>query len=174
MEVLYTQLCSQQPVHSHLFRSVLFSFTKLLFWKQKCNARSLLHHNLNKIVSPVLKRMNYNFPPVFICLFVWQEVIKRYLEISRNRTVILARQESFKKITAWRQKERNRKYFISTKCNKMNNKKRKNWDFYEIKVENKMRNFNHRLKKCFNICTDEGFSEARPLIYLSQHVFRSQ
>ena len=56
----------------------------------------------------------------------------------------------------------------------MNNKKRKNWDFYEIKVENKMRNFNHRLKKYFNICTDEGFSEARPLIYLSQHVFRSQ
>ena len=25
------------------------------------------------------------FPPVFICLFVWQQVIKRYLKISRKR-----------------------------------------------------------------------------------------
>ena len=36
------------------------------------------------------------FPPVFICLFVWQEVIKRYLIISRNRTVKQARQKSYK------------------------------------------------------------------------------
>ena len=31
--------------------------------------------------------------------------------------------------------------------NEMNDKKRKNWNFYEIKVENKRRNFHHRLKK---------------------------
>ena len=36
------------------------------------------------------------FPPVFIWLYAWQEVIKRYLKISRNRTVTRARQESYK------------------------------------------------------------------------------
>ena len=36
------------------------------------------------------------FPPVFTCLFVCQQVIKRYLKISRNRTVTCARQKSCK------------------------------------------------------------------------------
>ena len=36
----------------------------------------------------------------------------------------------------------------------MNNKKRRIWHFFEIKVENKRRNF--------NMFTAEGFSEARP------------
>ena len=37
----------------------------------------------------------------------------------------------------------------------MNNKKKKNWYFYEIRVKNKRRNFHHRLKKCFKeqLCT---------------------
>ena len=39
----------------------------------------------------------------------------------------------------------------------MNNKKRKNWDFHEIKVTNNTINFYHRLKKYFN--TAERFSE---------------
>ena len=45
----------------------------------------------------------------------------------------------------------------------MSNNKRKNWDFYEIKVENKRRNFHHRLKKHYNKFTAERFSEPRPL-----------
>ena len=31
----------------------------------------------------------------------------------------------------------------------MNNKKKKNWDFYEMRVENRRRNFHYRLKKYF-------------------------
>ena len=100
--------------------------------------------------------MNYFFPPVFICLFVWQEILKRYLKISRNREVKCARQKSYKeKNTALRQ-ERSRKHFISTKFNKMNNKKRKNWDFCEIKVENKRRNFHQRLY-CRRILRNKTF-----------------
>ena len=38
---------------------------------------------------------------------------------------------------------------MATKCKKMNNKKRKDWNFYEIRVENKRRSFHHRLKKYF-------------------------
>ena len=56
----------------------------------------------------------------------------------------------------------------------MSNKKRKNWDFYEIKVENKRRNFHHKLKKYISKFTAEGFSEIRPLMHLSKQVFRSQ
>ena len=77
------------------------------------------------VFSSQLKQNNFNsvvthelfFPLVYICLFVWLEVIKRY--------------------------------FTSTECNKVNNKKRKNWDFYEIIVENKKFNSHHRLKKYF-------------------------
>ena len=70
------------------------------------------------------------FPPVFIFLFVWEQVIERYLKIGRNRAVTRARQKSCKeKNTALRGKEKKQKTFY---CNKMNNKKRKNWDFYEI------------------------------------------
>ena len=36
------------------------------------------------------------FLPVFTCLFVWQQVIKRYLKISRNCAVTHARQKSCK------------------------------------------------------------------------------
>ena len=79
-----------------------------------------------------------------------------------------------KKIQPWGGKKRNRKHFISTNCNKMNNNKRNNWDFYEIKVENKRRNFHHRLKKHNNKFTAERFSEPRPLIHSSKHLFRSQ
>ena len=115
------------------------------------------------------------FPPDFICLFVWQEVVKWYLKISRNRAVTRARQKFHKeKIQPWDGKKRNREYFISTKCDKMSNKKRKNWDFYEIKVENKRRNFHHKLKQYFSKFTAEGFSEIRPLMHLSKQVFRSQ
>ena len=47
-----------------------------------------------------LKQIDFNstithdlfFPLVFICLFVWQEVIKGYLKISKNRAVTRARQ----------------------------------------------------------------------------------
>ena len=90
------------------------------------------------------------FPPVFICLFVWQEVSKRYLKVSRNHAVTRTRQKSCKeKIQPWDRKKRSRKVEnIATKCNKMNNR-RKNWDFYEIKVENKRLNVHHRLKKYF-------------------------
>ena len=31
----------------------------------------------------------------------------------------------------------------------MNNKERKYWDFYEMRVENKRHNFHHRLKEYF-------------------------
>ena len=31
----------------------------------------------------------------------------------------------------------------------MNDKKRKNLDFYEMRVENKRSNFHHKLKRCF-------------------------
>ena len=54
-----------------------------------------------------------------------------------------------KKNTALRRKEKKQKtiYFKKMQQNEMNDKKRKNWNFYEIKVENKRRNFHHRLKK---------------------------
>ena len=42
------------------------------------------------------------------------------------------------------------------------------------KVENKRRNFHPRLKKYFNTFTAEGFSEPRPLMYLSKHIFWGQ
>ena len=61
-----------------------------------------MRHRLNKIISTVVTYELF-FPPVYICLFVWQEVIERY--------------------------------FILTECNKIDNKKRKNWDFCEIIVE---------------------------------------
>ena len=80
-------------------------------------------------------------------LFVsWQEVIKRYLKTSRNRAVTRARQKFYKKNRALRGKEKKQKTFY---CNKMNNKKKKNWDFYEMRVENRRRNFHYRLKKYF-------------------------
>ena len=41
----------------------------------------------------------------------------------------------------------------------MNNKKRKNWDFYEIKVENKMRNFNHDSKNTLTYALTKGFQK---------------
>ena len=41
----------------------------------------------------------------------------------------------------------------------MNNKKRKNWDFYEIKVKNKRLNFYYRLKKYCNMFTADGFQK---------------
>ena len=41
----------------------------------------------------------------------------------------------------------------------MNNKKRKNWGFYEIKFDNKGCNFQHRLKNYCKTFTDEGFAE---------------
>ena len=99
-------------------------------------------YNFHSIVEDLF------FPPVFICLFVWQEVIKRYLKISKKRAVIRARQKSYReKMHPWDGKKRNKQYFISTKCNKIGYKKRKNCDFYEIKVENNGRNFHQRLKK---------------------------
>ena len=50
------------------------------------------------------------FPPVFICLFVWQEVSKRYLKVSRNHAVTHMRQKSCKeKIQPWDRKKRSRK-----------------------------------------------------------------
>ena len=62
-----------------------------------------------------------------------------------------------KKNTALRRKEKKQKtiYFKKMQQNEMNDKKRKNWNFYEIKVENKRRNFHHRLKKYFKeqLCT---------------------
>ena len=58
-----------------------------------------------------------------------------------------------------RQKEKKQKTFYFNKCNKMNNKKRKNWGFYEIKFENKGCNFQHRLKNYCKTFTDEGFAE---------------
>ena len=44
------------------------------------------------------------------------------------------------------ERKETKQYFISTKCNKIGCKKRKNCDFYEIKVENNGRKFHHRLK----------------------------
>ena len=52
-----------------------------------------------------------------------------------------------RKNTALRRKEKKRKTFY---CNKMNNKKIMNWDFYEIRVGKFFwRNLHHRLKKYF-------------------------
>ena len=81
-----------------------------------------MRHRLNKIISTVVTYELF-FRPVYICLFVWQEVIERY--------------------------------FILTECNKIDNKKRKNWDFCEIIVENKKCGSHHRLKKYFKeqLCT---------------------
>ena len=62
--------------------------------------------------------MDYFFPLVFICLFIWQQVIKRYLKISRNLPVTHVQDRNpkkKKKNTALRWKKRNGKYFIATK-----------------------------------------------------------
>ena len=66
-----------------------------------------------------------------------------------------------KKNTALRRKEKKQKtfYFKKMQQNEMNDKKRKNCDFYEKKVENKRRNFHHRLKKYFNTFSAEIFWE---------------
>ena len=110
----------------------------------------------------MLQRMNY-FSTGFICLFLWQEVIKRYLKISRNRAVTRARQKSYKeKNTALRRKEKEQK----TKCYKMNNKKKKNWDFHEIKVKKSL--------IFITDCTAEGFPEKSSWMKLSKNVFRIQ
>ena len=120
------------------------------------------------------------FPTVFICLFVWQEVFKRYLKISRNRAITRKRLKSCKEKTQPRdRKKRNRKHFMATKCNKMNNKKRKNWDFYEIRVENKRCNFPQRLNKYFQeqLCTFLERNEYSPYNinqrYVLTYVFTS-
>ena len=74
--------------------------------------------NLHSVVTHKLF-----FPPVFICLFVWQQVIKGYLKISRNRAGTRARQKSCKeKIQPWDGKKRNRKFY----GNRMNRKDKKN------------------------------------------------
>ena len=73
------------------------------------------------------------------------------------------------------ERKETKQYFISTKCNKIGCKKRKNCDFYEIKVENNGRKFHHRLKKhYFNTFPAKGFSEARPMMHLCKHVFWGQ
>ena len=128
------------------------------------NFHSILTHEL--IITPVFNCFHFH-------RFVWQEVVKNIWKISRNRAVTSAREKSCKKkIQPWDEKRRKR--FISKKRNRVNNKKRKNWDFYEIKVENKRLNFHYRLKKYCNMFTAERFSETRPLMHLSKHVFRSQ
>ena len=114
---------------SQLVLSPLLSFTKLLYilkGKVYCLqsfASQLKQNNSDSIVTHELFS-----PPVFICLFVWQQVIKRYLKINRDCAVTHVRDRNPKKKTALRRKEKKQKTFY---CNKMNNKKIKNWDFSE-------------------------------------------
>ena len=64
-------------------------------------------------------------------LFVYQEVIKRYLKISRNFATTHVRQKSCKEKMQPSDGKKSRKHFIATKYNKMNNKKKRITTFTE-------------------------------------------
>ena len=85
--------------------------------------------------------MNYFFPPFLICLFVWQQFIKRYLKISRNRAVTVQDRNLQKKSNL----ETKRKETENIVTKLLTRKER-----IETSVEIKFwRNLHHRLKKYF-------------------------
>ena len=68
-----------------------------IFRKGKCNFCTFLRHSLKKILSSLLQHMNYMFfSPVFICMSLWKQAIKRYFKISRNLAVARERKKSCK------------------------------------------------------------------------------
>ena len=110
-----------------LVHSFLLSFTEYLYnmkgnvmtSMEKCNVCILLQQCLNEnIYYPNVARGQFFHWFPFVSLFIWQQVIKRSLEVSRNRAVTHARQKSIKKkkknTTTLRRKEKQEK-FITTK-----------------------------------------------------------
>ena len=89
-----------------LVHSFLLSFTEYLYnmkrnvmtSMEKCNVCILLQQCLNEnIYYPNVARGQFFHWFPFVSLFIWQQVIKRSLEVSRNRVVTHARQKSIKK-----------------------------------------------------------------------------
>ena len=104
LNFFYTQICIQHMDHwgqIQLVQSLLLSFTEYLY-----NMKGSVMTSVEKSI----------FSPVSICLFVWQDVTKRNLKLSRNRAVTRLRQTSSKEniLQPWEKKEKQEK-FITTK-----------------------------------------------------------